>query len=93
MLNCEVADDVIVPNWATTPILTEEPMLILSRHVGQQVCIGDGIVVTVLAARKGQLKLGIEAPAEVAVDRAEVHARKAARHALSAHARLPAHPR
>jgi carbon storage regulator len=50
-------------------------MLILSRRIGEQVCIGQSVVVTVVAARKGQVRLAIEAPAQVAIDRQEVRQR------------------
>ena len=51
-------------------------MLCLTRRFGESIVIGDGIVVTVISARDGQIRLGIEAPANVAVDRAEIRQRK-----------------
>lgn len=47
-------------------------MLVLSRKVGERVCIGGSIVVTVLAARGGTVRIGIEAPREVGVLREEI---------------------
>jgi carbon storage regulator len=47
-------------------------MLILSRKRNEQIVIGNGIVVTVIAIRGGNVRLGIEAPPEVAVHRQEV---------------------
>ena len=49
-------------------------MLVLSRKANQGVWIGDSVFVTVLRIERGRVKLGIEAPADVAVDRAEVRA-------------------
>lgn len=51
-------------------------MLILSRNVGEVVHIGDEIEVTVLAVNGHQVRLGIDAPREVAVDREEIAKRK-----------------
>ena len=51
-------------------------MLILTRHVGQSLIIGDDVTVTVLASKTaGQIKFGIDAPRTVAVHRSEIHAR------------------
>ena len=47
-------------------------MLVLSRKAGQQLQIGDEIIVTVLEVRGQALKLGIEAPREVHIRRAEL---------------------
>jgi len=52
-------------------------MLVLSRKVGQSVLIGDDVRVTVVEAMPGKLRLGIDAPVNVSVDRAEVRERKA----------------
>ncbi len=48
-------------------------MLVLSRHRDEQIYIGDDIVVTVLEIRGDKVRLGIEAPQEVAVHRREVY--------------------
>jgi carbon storage regulator len=47
-------------------------MLVLARSAGQSVVLDGRIVVTVLATRGGLVRLGIEAPAEVGVRRAEL---------------------
>ncbi len=47
-------------------------MLVLSRKPQQSICIGDDIYITVLRIDRGRVKLGIEAPANVHVDRAEL---------------------
>jgi carbon storage regulator len=48
-------------------------MLTLTREVGEQIMIGDDIVVTVVSvSENGRVRLGIEAPRQVRIDRAEV---------------------
>ena len=47
-------------------------MLILGRTVGQRLVLGNGVVVTVAAIRGKQVRLGIEAPNDVAVWREEI---------------------
>jgi carbon storage regulator len=47
-------------------------MLVLSRRVGERLMIGDDIVVTVIEVRGDGVRLGIDAPREVRVHRAEV---------------------
>ncbi len=48
-------------------------MLVLSRKPGQKLQIGDNITVTVLEVHGHVLRLGIEAPRDVRVLRAELH--------------------
>ena len=48
-------------------------MLVLSRTAGQRVVIAGDVWVEVLEASPGRVRLGITAPAGVAVDREEVH--------------------
>lgn len=50
-------------------------MLILTRNTGGTLCIGDDITVTVLAINGNQVRIGIEAPKNVAVHREEVYQR------------------
>lgn len=50
-------------------------MLILARKTGEAIAIGDGIKVRVLEIKGGQVKIGIEAPAEVMVHREEIYLR------------------
>jgi len=48
-------------------------MLVLTRGLKQQIVIGDQqITVTVLEVKGGRVRLGIEAPPEVAVRRKEL---------------------
>ena len=53
----------------------EADMLILSRRIGEIIRIGPHIVVTVLGVNGSQVRLGIEAPKDVAVHREEVFER------------------
>lgn len=50
-------------------------MLILTRRVGESVMIGDAIVVTVLAVKGAQVRVGVQAPKDVAVHREEIYQR------------------
>ena len=50
-------------------------MLILTRRTGETLIIGDDIKVTVLSVNGNNVRLGIDAPKEVVVNRQEVHER------------------
>jgi carbon storage regulator len=50
-------------------------MLILSRKVNEKFMIGNDVSVTVLSIKGGQIRLGINAPREIAVHRQEVYER------------------
>ena len=47
-------------------------MLVLTRKARQGVWIGDNVHVTVLEIAHGRVKLGIEAPTDVEIDRDEI---------------------
>lgn len=47
-------------------------MLVLCRKNGENVVIAGNVVVTVLAVQGNRVKLGITAPADVAIRRAEL---------------------
>lgn len=52
--------------------------LVLTRRVGEALFIGADITVVVLGVKGSQVRLGIEAPRHIAVDREEVALRKSA---------------
>lgn len=47
-------------------------MLVLSRKIGERILIGDKISVTIVKIGHGGVRIGIEAPAEMAVIREEL---------------------
>ncbi|MDZ3990345.1 carbon storage regulator [Pseudomonas sp. Teo4] len=53
-------------------------MLILTRKTGEAIKIANNITLVVLGVKGSQVRLGIEAPQGVAVDRKEIAERKAA---------------
>jgi carbon storage regulator len=52
-----------------------EPVLILTRRVGETLKIGEDVTVTVMAVKSGQVRLGIGAPKDVPVYREEIYER------------------
>ncbi len=47
-------------------------MLVLSRKLGEKICIGENICITIVDIDRGKIRLGIEAPREVPVFRQEL---------------------
>ena len=50
-------------------------MLILTRRVGETLRIGHDISVTVLGVKGSQIRIGVDAPKDVAVHREEIYQR------------------
>ena len=50
-------------------------MLILTRRVGETLMIGDEVTVTVLGVKGNQVRVGVNAPRDVAVHREEIYQR------------------
>ncbi|MGE0610228.1 MAG: carbon storage regulator [Pirellulales bacterium] len=47
-------------------------MLVLSRKVGESLCIGDNVTVTVVRIGPGIVRIGIDAPSEAVIARDEL---------------------
>ena len=47
-------------------------MLVLSRRNGEEILVGDNVVIKVLAVSNGRVRVGIEAPRDVQVRRGEL---------------------
>jgi carbon storage regulator len=50
-------------------------MLVLTRKRQQSILIGENIRITIVDAGRGNVRVGVEAPRELAVDREEVRER------------------
>lgn len=48
-------------------------MLVLSRHKEEIICIGDEVRVIIVDIRGDKVRVGIEAPVDIAVNRSEIH--------------------
>jgi len=50
-------------------------MLVLTRKIGEEIIIDGSILVTITAIKGDRVRIGVTAPPEIPVDRAEVHKR------------------
>jgi carbon storage regulator len=48
-------------------------MLVLTRKIGERIRIGDTVTVQVLEVRGSQVRLGVEAPADIRILREEIY--------------------
>lgn len=48
-------------------------MLVLTRKPGEQIVVAGNIRITVVSIGPGRVKIGVEAPDDVRVDRGEIH--------------------
>ena len=59
--------------WSSGLILRRETMLVLSRKRSEVILINDDITITVVDIRGDKVRIGIEAPDDVTVHRAEFY--------------------
>lgn len=50
-------------------------MLILTRHIGETIMIGDEVTITVLGVKGNQVRVGFNAPKSIPVHREEIYDR------------------
>ena len=58
-------------------------MLVLTRKPGEQIVVQGNIRITVVSVGPGRVKIGIDAPSNVSIDRQEIHVKKAHEEATS----------
>lgn len=51
-------------------------MLILMRRAGETICIGDDVTVKIVSLERNRVRIGVNAPRQVRVDREEVAEKK-----------------
>lgn len=47
-------------------------MLVLTRRIGESIRVGNDVIVTVIGTKGSQVRIGVDAPADVQVHREEV---------------------
>jgi carbon storage regulator len=50
-------------------------MLVMTRRIGERIVIGSNITLTILSVHGNQVRVGVDAPREVAVHREEIYRR------------------
>ena len=50
-------------------------MLILTRRVGETIMVGDEVTVTIIGIKANQVRIGVDAPRQIAVHREEIYHR------------------
>ncbi|MBI3896760.1 MAG: carbon storage regulator CsrA [Gammaproteobacteria bacterium] len=58
-------------------------MLTITRRIGQSICVGNNVRITVLRTNGNQIRIGVDAPKEVPVHREEVYERIKQKRALA----------
>lgn len=53
-------------------------MLILTRRIGESIIVNNNIEFIILGNQKGHVRVGVNAPANVIVDRKEIHDKRIA---------------
>jgi len=51
-------------------------MLVLQRHVGERIRVGEDIVITVVEIRPSSVRIGIDAPRDINIVRTEIDGRQ-----------------
>jgi len=51
-------------------------MLVLTRKIGEEIIIAGNIRISIVEVGPGRVKIGVDAPRSVSVDRAEIHEKK-----------------
>lgn len=59
-------------------------MLVLTRRTGETVYLGENIKLTMVKVRGGQVRLAIDAPREVSIQRGEIRGRSSVVHSARA---------
>ena len=50
-------------------------MLVLTRRIGEKIVIGENVTVVLLGVKGHQIRIGVDAPRDVPVNRDEIHQR------------------
>jgi carbon storage regulator len=50
-------------------------VLVLTRRLGEKLIIGGNVTVTILGVKGNQIRIGIDAPRDITVNREEIHQR------------------